>query len=83
MDDCSIRISLPDKDIPFLWLNVSLDCDLINKFTTEAKQSACQYLSTVGLSPHSWGCNYKVAAEDMWTYLWLFIFDRKNRRPAI
>jgi hypothetical protein len=53
MGDCRIRISLPDKDIPFLWLKVSLNVGLINKFTTEAKQYAYQYLSTVGLSPHS------------------------------
>jgi len=53
LDDCIIRISLPEKDIPFSWLKVSLDGDVINKFTTEAKQDACQYLNIVGLSPHS------------------------------
>jgi hypothetical protein len=51
--DCRIRISLPDKDIPFSWLKISLDGDIINKFTTEAKQYACQYLNIVGMSPHS------------------------------
>lgn len=52
MGDCRIRISLPD-DIPFSWLKVSLNGDLINKFTTEAKHYAYQHLNAVGLSPSS------------------------------
>jgi hypothetical protein len=51
--DCKVKIPLPVKDIPFSWLKVFLDDGLINLFTVETNRYAHQYLSTVGLSPHS------------------------------